>query len=101
MFARLLRGTTPEARFPLGDRADRRGRAMFELYSSMNTNVSVGSRLACSCQAARSASFCSLARLASGALRVAGAIRRLERLLSLMDDLEYPWASRYRFRAST
>ena len=61
ILARLLRGIALYARLPFGDRAWRRVKAMFEPHSSMKTNFPASSDWACSRQAARSSSFCSLA----------------------------------------
>jgi hypothetical protein len=62
ILARRLRGIAPYARFPLGDRADIRVKAMLEPHSSMKISLLASRVWACSRQAARSASFCSLAR---------------------------------------
>ena len=62
ILARLLRGTEPYARIPFGDRPDIRVKAILDPHSSRKTSLLASSVWACSRQAARSASFCSLAR---------------------------------------
>jgi hypothetical protein len=54
VFLPRFRGTLALARSPLGARAYKGVKAMFEPHSSIKTNVSVGSLLAFSRQAARS-----------------------------------------------
>ena len=61
VFLPRLRGTLPLARFPLGARADIRGKAILEPHSSMKTSDSVGSLLAFARHAARSFSLRSIA----------------------------------------